>query len=244
MTSPFTKKTLAFLRALKRNNDREWFRERKHDYEAHVRQPMMALIEQLSGDFRRMAPELVAEPRVSLYRIYRDTRFSDDKTPLKTHAAARFPSRQFPKGIGAGLYLEIAPTYVWFGGGRYMPTTEELRSIRQHIASEHRQLHRIVRSKRFTSTFDALEGERLSRVPRGYLADHPAAEYLRYTRFLVGREYPASFALDPGFYPELLRVFEAALPLIRFLNAGILGTGSGVDGRWSVVDRRARGSHR
>lgn len=223
MTTPFTNKTLSFLRALKRNNDRDWFRARKDDYEAHVRQPMIALIDRLSEDFRTLAPEMVAEPRVSLYRIYRDTRFSDDKTPLKTHAAARFPSRQFPRGIGAGLYLEIAPTYVWFGGGRYMPTPEELRAIRQHIATDHRRLHRIATSKPFTETFEKLEGDRLSRVPRGYAADHPAAEYLRYTRFLVGREYPAAFALDAKFYPELLRVFRAALPVVRFLNAGILG---------------------
>jgi uncharacterized protein (TIGR02453 family) len=227
MTAPFTRKTLSFLRALKRNNDRDWFRARKDDNEAHVRQPMIALIERLAGDFSRLSPELVAEPRVSLYRIYRDTRFSDDKTPLKTHAAARFPSRQFPKGIGAGLYLEIAPTYVWFGGGRYMPTAEELRAIRQHIATDHRRLHRLVTSKAFRATFSALEGDRLSRVPRGYPPDHPAAEYLRYTRFLVGREYPAAFALDAAFYPELLRVFQAALPLVRFLNAGILGTQAG-----------------
>src|SRR6185369_8583362 len=99
------------LRALKRNNDREWFRARKDDYEAHVRQPMIALLARLAKDFQSFAPEFVADPKVSLFRIYRDTRFSGDKSPLKTAIGARFPVRGMPKGAGAGLYVEIAPQW-------------------------------------------------------------------------------------------------------------------------------------
>ena len=94
----FTRKTLAFLRALKRNNDREWFRARKADYEQHVRGPMIDLVGRLAQDFRTLAPDLIADPKVSLYRIYRDTRFSEDKSPLKTHVAAHFPARGFARG--------------------------------------------------------------------------------------------------------------------------------------------------
>ena len=222
MTSPFTRKTLAFLRALKRNNDREWFRERKPEYEQHVRGPMIELLARLSADFPRFAPELVAEPRVSLYRIYRDTRFSEDKTPLKTHVAAHFPSRRFPKGEGSGLYLEVAPTWVWIGGGLYMPSSTDLQLIREHIAAHHRQLHRIVTGAAFRRAVGQLEGERLSRVPRGYLKDHPAAEYLRYRQFLAGCEHEAEFATSARFYPKLLSVFQAIVPLIRFLNEPLL----------------------
>src|SRR5262245_47010463 len=121
MPSPFTAKTLSFLRALKRNNDREWFRARKDDYERHVRGPMIDLLGQLAGDLRTFAPELVCDPKVSLFRIYRDTRFSEDKSPLKTHVAAHFPLRGAERGSGAGLYFEIAPQWVWMGGGIYMP---------------------------------------------------------------------------------------------------------------------------
>src|SRR5262245_12235443 len=115
----FTAKTIAFLRALKRNNDREWFRARKGDYEAHVRAPMLDVLARLAGDFRSFAPELVSDPKVSLFRIYRDTRFSSDKTPLKTAVAAHFPSRHFRQNDGAGLYFEVAPRWVWIGGGMY-----------------------------------------------------------------------------------------------------------------------------
>jgi uncharacterized protein (TIGR02453 family) len=218
MTSPFTRKTLAFLRALKRNNDREWFRARKTDYEMHVRGPMIELLGRLANDLPRFAPELVSEPRVSLYRIYRDTRFSNDKTPLKTHVAAHFPSRGLPRGAGAGLYLEIAPKWVWIGGGLYMPSSSDLRAIRTHIAETHPKLHRTVRAKTFTAAAGALGGEQLTRVPRGYLKDHPAADYLRYRQFLAGREFAAEFATSDRFYPELLKMFRGIVPLVRFLN--------------------------
>jgi uncharacterized protein (TIGR02453 family) len=224
MTSPFTRKTLAFLRALKRNNDREWFRSRKPDYEQHVRGPMIALLARLAADFPKFAPELVSEPRVSLYRIYRDTRFSHDKTPLKTHVAAHFPFRGFPRNEGAGLYLEVAPAWVWIGGGLYMPSAADLQAIREHIAATHPRLHRTVRSRAFRAAAGELGGEQLSRVPRGYLKDHPAADYLRYRQFLAGREYDAAFATSPAFYPELLRVFRGVVPLVRFLNTPLLET--------------------
>jgi len=99
----FTEHTIRFLRSLKRNNNREWFKARKDRYEECVRGPMVDVITQLASDFRRFAPELVASPQKSMYRIYRDTRFSDNKTPLKTHIAAGFPWRGLPRHEGAGL---------------------------------------------------------------------------------------------------------------------------------------------
>jgi uncharacterized protein (TIGR02453 family) len=179
---------------------------------------MVSLLERLAHDLPRFAPELISDPRVSLYRIYRDTRFSDDKSPLKTHVAAHFPARGFPRGAGSGLYLEVTPTWVWIGGGLYMPPSSDLRLIRAHIAEDHRRLHRIVSNVAFTRAVGALEGERLSSMPRGYMKTHPAAHYLRFKQFLAGREYEAEFATTPRFYPELLRVFRAVAPLVRFLN--------------------------
>ena len=220
--SPFSRKTLAFLRALKRNNDRDWFRLRKPQYEEHVRAPMVALLARLAGDLPRFAPELISDPRVSLYRIYRDTRFSADKTPLKTHVAAHFPARGFPRGEGSGLYVEVTPAWVWMGGGLYMPPSSDLRLVREHIAAHHRALHRIVSGGAFKRAVGTLEGEQLSTMPRGYVKDHPAARYLRFKQFLAGREFEAEFATSPRFYPELLRVFRAVAPLVRFLNTPLL----------------------
>ena len=106
MSTPITclsTDALAFLRALKRNNRREWFKPRKEKYEQLVRTPMVGFIERLATDLRAFAPDLIASPKVSLYRIYRDTRFSENKTPYKTHVAAVFPCCTLPKHQGAGL---------------------------------------------------------------------------------------------------------------------------------------------
>ena len=222
MTSPFTRKTLAFLRGLTRNNDCDWFRLRKPQYEEHVRAPMVALLAQLAADLPRFAPELISDPRVSLYRVYRDTRFSHDKSPLKTHVAAHFPSKGFPRNEGSGLYLEVAPTRVWIGGGLYVPPTSDLRLIREHIAANFRTLHRIITASSFRRAVGRLEGQQLSGMLWGYLKDHPAAECLRLKQFLAGREFEAEFAITDRFYCELLRIFRAVAPLVRFLNTPLL----------------------
>ena len=100
-----------------------------------------------------------------MFRIYRDTRFSHDKRPLKTNCAAHFPSRKFPKGEGAGLYVEIAPQWVWIGGGIYMPTPIELQAIRAGIGEDHRKFHRVVTAPGFRQAVGELSGEQLTRVP-------------------------------------------------------------------------------
>ena len=213
---------LVFLRALKRNNRREWFKPRKEKYEQLVRTPMIGLIERLATDLQGFAPDLVASPRVSLYRIYRDTRFSENKTPYKTHAAAVFPCRSLPKHQGAGLYFHVSPEEVWIGGGMYAPDTSQIQAVREHIAANVRRLRTIVESPSFRRTVGRLEGERLQRVPRGFAKDHEAAEYLRFRQFLAGAEFPPAFATTPRFYATVVKVFREVSPLIRFLNEPLL----------------------
>jgi uncharacterized protein (TIGR02453 family) len=215
----FPAETLRFLRALKRNNRREWFNTHRDDYEAYVRQPMTAIVERLAVDLRPFAPELVASPKVSIYRIYRDTRFSDNKTPYKTHIAAVFPTRRLAKHEGAGTYFHISPDEVWIGGGMYSPQPPQLFAVRQHIAGHLKQLRAIVESPGFRKQLGALEGETLKRVPRGFAKDHPAAEYLKRTNFVAGAEFPAALATSPAFYKTVLSIFRQVVPLTRFLNA-------------------------
>jgi uncharacterized protein (TIGR02453 family) len=217
----FTPETLSFLRRLKRNNRRDWFNARREGYERHVRQPMAAIVERLAEDFRTFAPELVASPRASMYRIYRDTRFSPNKAPYKTHVAAIFPARGLPKHEGAGLYFHVSPDEVWVGGGMYAPQTPQLQAVREHIATHSRQLRAIVESPAFRRTVGGLDGERLQRVPRGFARDHEAAEYLKYRQFLAGREFPPTFATSVAFYGGLLKVFRQIAPLVRFLNQAL-----------------------
>jgi uncharacterized protein (TIGR02453 family) len=215
--SCFTPATLKFLRGLKRNNRREWFNAHRDDFERHVRQPMTAVVERLADDLRAFAPEIVASPRLSMYRIYRDTRFSANKAPYKTHVAAVFPTRGLPKHEGAGLYFHVSPTEVWIGGGMYAPQTPQLHAVREHIAANIRRLRTIVESPAFRREIE-IEGERLQRVPRGFPRDHEAADYLKYRNFIAGCEFPPAFATSPSFYRTLLKVFRQVAPLARFLN--------------------------
>ena len=218
----FSPKTISFLRSLKRNNDREWFRARRGDYDTHVRAPMIAVIERLAQDFRGFAPELIASPKQSMFRIYRDTRFSDDKSPLKTQISASFRWRGLPKGEGAGLYLEVNPGWVWMGGGFYRPEARHLVRIREHISRTYPDIERLVRAAAFKRAVGSLDGEVLTRVPRGFGKDDPAAEYLKYKYFLAGCEFPPELATSPRFYPTLVTTFKAIMPLVRFLNEPLL----------------------
>ncbi|MBA3232070.1 MAG: DUF2461 domain-containing protein [Acidobacteria bacterium] len=218
MRPSFTPHTLTFLRALKRNNDREWFRARRDRYDTHVRAPMIRVIERLAEDLPSFAPEIVASPRTSLYRIYRDTRFSDDKRPLKIHVSASFRWRGFAKGEGAGLYLEVHPQWVWMGGGFWAPAMPQLVHIREHISATYPEIDRVARAKPFRSVAGQLAGEKLSRIPRGFRKDDPAAEYLKFRQYLAGREFPPEFATSAGFYPALIATYKAIMPLVRFLN--------------------------
>jgi uncharacterized protein (TIGR02453 family) len=239
MTAPrFSPQAIAFLRALKRHNDREWFKARKERYEALLRAPMLEIIDRLAVDFQSFAPDQVATPR-SLYRIYRDTRFSEDKKPLKTNVAAVFPRRGLEKHQGAGLYFEVAHGWVWVGGGMYAPDTSQLQAVREHIASDYTRLCSIVESPQFRRAVGRLDGEQLQRVPRGFTADHPAAAYLKHRQFLAGREFPASFACTPGFYAGVLKVFRSIAPLIAFLNEPLTSSQpSSAASRASMARRR------
>jgi uncharacterized protein (TIGR02453 family) len=218
----FPEEGLRFLRALKRNNNREWFQKHKTNYEQHIQQPMTALIQSLHADFQQFAPEVIATPKLSAYRIYRDTRFSKDKSPYKTHVAAVFPRSGLGKHEGAGFYLHLATDELLIGGGLYMPLPEDLRAVRSRILEHPRKFLNIVEVRKFRQMFGKLHGEQLSRIPRGFPADHAAGEYLRYKQFLAGRNFPPEFAATPRFYKTVLETFQTLAPLVRFLNEPIV----------------------
>ena len=217
----FTGKTVAFLRNLKKNNDRAWFHARRADYELHCRAPMLAIIDRLAHEFTRFAPDLAADPKISLFRPWRDTRFSENKAPLKTNIAAVFPNRALGRMNGAALYFEVATTYVWIGGGIYAPDSPQLQAIREQIAGNQRRFEKLIASPAFRK-IGGLKGDTISRVPRGWPKDHPAAQYLVHKQFLGFREEPAAFAARPDFYKQLVATFKALAPLVSFLNEPLL----------------------
>jgi len=218
----FPPEGLRFLKTLKRNNNREWFNANKSLYEASVREPMTAIVESLALEFARFAPDILSTPKASLYRIHRDTRFSRDKSPYKTHVAAVFPQRNLEKHEGAGFYFHISPTEVLVGGGLYMPSPEDLRCVREPISQNQASFTKIVMARPFRRVFGEVTGERLLRVPRGFDPAHPAADYLRLKQFLASRSLPPASASSPDFFRVLVETFEVLGPFVHFLNKPIL----------------------
>jgi len=221
----FTPKAQSFLRSLKRHNNREWFATRRDQFDTHCRAPMVEIVERLAVDMRTFAPELIADPKGSLFRQYRDTRFSEDKTPMKTNIAATFPHRALGRMNGASFYFEIGPDYVWIGGGVYRPDTSQLHLLREHIAANHRHLESIVNAPAIRK-LGGLRGDTLTRVPRGFDKDHPAGRYLRHKQFMVFREEPGTFATAPDFYKHLVGTFRSIAPLVKFLNEPLIAAES------------------
>lgn len=215
----FPPEGLSFLRRLKRNNNRPWFQEHKADYEELVRFPMECLIASLRPRMADVAADFDFQPRKSIFRIYRDTRFSHDKTPYKTNIAASFESRGRKDRTGApGLYVGVELGEIFVGGGIYLPTGEQLKSIRAHIHTHPEELREIVGGASFKKVFGEILGERLQKAPLGYPRDHPMVEFLRLKQFYVGAELDGKECLKARFLESVVRVFTAAMPFIRWLQ--------------------------
>lgn len=183
---------------------------------------MQSLIASLQPYFEAFAPEFDVNPKKSLFRIYRDIRFSKDKTPYKTHVAAHFVLRGKPKGIeGSGYYLHIEPEGVFLGGGIYMPDGDQLKKIRRMIASQPKAFFRIINDKAFLKRFKKIDGEKLQRVPQGFEPTHPMAEWLKLRQFFVGVDWKEEKCLKARFVKDVAAVFEEAAPLVQFLNSAI-----------------------
>lgn len=215
----FPRESLQFFRALARNNNRDWFQPRKALFEEQVKQPMRAMVEALNVELRKFAPEYVTDPEKAIYRIYRDTRFSKDKTPYKTHIAASFHHRTGGAHGDAGYYVAMSHKETAVGGGIYMPDPAALLAIRTHIAENYAELRRILKARAVKDLFGKMQGEQLSRVPKGFPCDHPAADLLRFKRFILYVELPAELATTREFFPEVVKRFKAARPFLQFLTA-------------------------
>jgi len=229
MSAHFTVASLRFLRGLARNNDRAWFEAHRLDFEALIRDPMRELVEEMDVRLARLAPEIVGDPRRSIFRIHRDVRFSPDKSPYKTHAACWFFHRdashrvgQESHGGGAGFYFQIAPGNALSGGGIWMPPREALARIRDAIAGRPAAFARTATRPAAARRFGGLDEEgALKRVPRGYQSDHPAASWLRFRSFTLGRALSDSQVLGARLPALLESDFALMLPLVRWLNAAL-----------------------
>jgi len=220
----FPKEGLEFLKKLKKNNNRPWFQARKDQYEELVRFPMQCLIAGLAHRMADVAPEFEFHPRKSIFRIYRDTRFSKNKTPYKTNIAASFElrGRKSPTET-PGLYLGIEPGEIYIGGGLYMPTGPQLKVIRNAIATAPDEFLAVVKNARFRREFGGIDGEKLLKAPLGYPRDHPMIEHLKQKQFYAGKVFADTACLKPAFLDVVSATLADILPLVRWLAATLVG---------------------
>jgi uncharacterized protein (TIGR02453 family) len=214
----FPREALRFLSELERNNDRAWFQPRKADYEQYVRQPMFRLIESVNADLAKAAPDYRTEPAKAIYRIYRDTRFSANKTPYKTHIGALLWHKRLGKDGGAAIYFHLSTKEVLIAGGVYKPKPEVLLAIREHIASNHARLRAILKKKDLGQAMGELQGDILTRPPKGFQANHPAVDLLKRKDLLLEVILNPKIALKPEISRDLSRRILAMMPFVEFLN--------------------------
>jgi uncharacterized protein (TIGR02453 family) len=222
----FGLRAFGFFRQLKRQNTKAWFEAHRDIYEAEVRSPLRNLVEEVDVLLSRLAPEMVGDPRRSIFRIHRDIRFSRDKSPYKTNAACWFYHQDAGRGIGgeaahggAGFYFHLSSKECYLGGGIWMPPRPALAKIRTAIAENPEEFGRLVDNRSSRRRFGQLDEEgMLKRLPRGYEPGHPAERWLRYQSFTCGRELTRREAQSAQLPRILARDFARLLPLIRWLN--------------------------
>lgn len=222
-TTYFTAATFRFLRDLAANNSREWFAAHKPRYEDVLRQPFLRLINDLQGPLAKISTHYVADPRSqggSLFRIHRDTRFANDKTPYKTWAGARFYHERSRHVEAPSFYLHVQPKECFIGGGLWHPQPETTRRIRDFLVDNPEAWKKATRSKAFTARF-ALGGASLVRPPRGYDADHELIEDIKRKDFTAWEVFDDAIATSTELRPFLVGRLERIAPMIDYLCAAL-----------------------
>jgi len=211
-----------FFRQLKKNNNREWFQANKATYEEKVKAPMAELVEDLNREFASMAPDFVTDPAKAIYRIYRDTRFSKDKTPYKDHIGALFIHRSLDKHTSAGFYVSASDDEVEVAGGVYMPGPGEILVLRNMFAERYEEFRALTENRPFRALAGELKGEELSRMPMGFPSDHPAGSLLRRKQWYFYVTLDGGLATSNRMLPEVRKRFAAMLPAVRMMNEPVL----------------------
>ncbi|HLH07955.1 MAG TPA: DUF2461 domain-containing protein [Terriglobales bacterium] len=214
----FTPGLFDFLKQLKRNNRREWFAKNKARYEAVVRDPCLQFITEAAAPLQKISSQIIADPRPhggSLFRIYRDIRFSANKQPYKTHIGIQFRHASEKKDVHApSFYFHLEPEQCFVAGGSWRPESKVLNQIRQAIVTREDEWKKISKKLKF-------DGEVLSRPPRGFPPDHPCIEDLKRKDYIVWIEFSESQICGPKFMKDFTRACQQISPLVQFLSQAL-----------------------
>ena len=228
MAAPhFNEQALKFLCGLKRNNNREWFGPRKATYEKELKAPMLAILAAINDVMIDFAPDNVQAPHKSMMRIYRDIRFSADKTPYKPRVAAWWSRAGLEKTSGAGFYFSLNTTELTIAAGSYMPEREHLVGIRRQLSEaggdHHKELRALLNGKKLKSKFPQFEGHPLTRPPKGFNPNDPAMDLLLCRQWGIAARLPAETATTPALFKEIVDRFRLAAPIVELLNQPLVG---------------------
>jgi uncharacterized protein (TIGR02453 family) len=224
----FRPEAIQFLADLAENNDRAWFQPRKGEYERLLKEPLQTLIAALADRFEARGIPLRADPAKSPFRIYRDVRFSKDKSPYKTNLGASFPWIGDGPGDGGprshtanvhsgGGYFHLSPGEIFVGGGIWHPEKPWLDAFRRRVVNDPLALRELTEEPSFSATFGSLSGDSLRRVPTGFAPDHPDAELLKLKDVTFGRRLSDAEATSPALPDLITDSFATALPVLRYL---------------------------
>ena len=222
--SHFTPELFKFLRDLKAHNNRAWFQANKERYERTVRNPLLDFIGELGPHLRKISKHIIVDNSPSggsMFRIYRDTRFSKDKTPYKTHAAAQFRTARSKDVHSPGYYLHLQPNEVFGGGGIWRPEAPVLNQIRDYLA-HHPSAWKAVLNDREFKKHCTVEGEKLQRPPKGYPPDHELIEDLKYKDFIFFTQFSEKEVCSPSFMEKYVEACAAAAPYMEFLSKALM----------------------
>jgi uncharacterized protein (TIGR02453 family) len=214
---------LEFLKLLKKNNNREWFARHKERYlkeTANVEKFAQALFHEMNRH------DVLENNGKLLFRIYRDIRFSNDKTPYKSHFSGSFT--RATKARRGGYYFHIEPGNSFAAGGFWGPSPEDLKRIRDEFAYDAEPFRKILKSKSFVNTFGKMEGEQVKTTPKGFDANDPAIDLLRYKQFEMIRKFSDKEVLSPGFLKELNETFKKMRPFLDYMTHVLTTDSNGV----------------
>jgi len=216
--SIITEESFQYLRKLKNNNNRPWFEKNQPQYE-RSRAEFTAFVTRLADGIKKIETIPEKDPSKYIFRIYRDIRFSKDKTPYKVFFSCLI--QRGPEETVCPFYVQLQPGGSMIGGGVWDPSAEILRKIRQEIVYNGASLRKIIRTSSFTNHFSEIRGERLARPPKGYDAVHPEIELLKMKQFFIRRNIEDDMVLSRELIPEILKSYRAARPFFGFFDTAM-----------------------
>jgi uncharacterized protein (TIGR02453 family) len=219
----FPRSALSFFRSLKSHNDRDWFNAHKAAFKRDLHEPMLDLVDRLRAVLQSDLPDYVFESKRAIYRIYRDTRFSKDKTPYKLHYGAQFQHAKVTKNLGAGFYFHVSATEVAVGGGLYMPGPDELLAVRLAMVRHEKAFRALLADKKTAKLLGPIGGDVAARLPKMMegAPDH-THDLVKRKQVYYYQELDANLATTPKLQGELVKRFRAMIPLVTWLNNAIV----------------------